>query len=130
MSCGASQVKLGDVTLDLDPTTYAPYMGARRGGVIRLINGGTVVQDRGFNPGDQRISFSGKIVTLSVVMALTALYETTGTFEFVDPKGNILQCYFLPGMESLRVEAIPGSFNGWEYSITLGVFSRISWLAE
>lgn len=123
-----AQVTLNDVILELDPDTYVPISGKRRGSVHKLISGGTVVQDRGFDQTDMLIELSGKIIELSTVQALFALYRKTGlVFPFSDYKGTTATVVFEP-QEGLDLDTIHGSDSGWTYKMKLRVQAVQTWL--
>lgn len=117
--CATSQVVLGGVTLDLDPTEYRPLDGVRRGTVFRLIDGTRIVQDRGFSlTGDGVVSLKGTLINLSTVQALLALFEAGGSMTLTDFKGNEFVVVFAPG-RPFPVTPMTGSNRGWQYEIDL-----------
>lgn len=127
----ASEVKINNIALDLDPVDYLMVGGTRRGSVHRVIGGGTVIQDRGFSETDQRIALSGQLTSLTTVRALYALYRATaGVYSFVDFKGNEYTVAFVPGMESFTFKPIRGSNSGYTYSMHLIVVSVVKILGE
>jgi len=98
--------------------------GRKRGSVQKCIDGTTVFQDRGFNPGDQVIQLKGRTHSVSIIQGLFALYRSTGsTYAYTDYIGNSATIVFTPGIESLSVRPIKGSSLGWEYQISLSVVS-------
>jgi len=118
-----SDVVLNGITLPCDPDDLN-FGGKKRGAVFKTIDGGIVVQDRGFNTGDQTIQLKGRLTGNSIVQALYALYRSTGTtFSYTDFKGNSATVVFTPGAESLRVRPIKGSNTGYEYEMFLTVVS-------
>lgn len=123
-----SQVTLDTVILEIDPEVYSAAGGKRRGSVHKLIGGGTVVQDRGFNATDMLIEFSGKTVQLSTVQGLMAVFRKTAyPFTFSDFKGTVALVVFEP-QEGLELDVIHGSNSGWTYKIKLRVQSIQTWL--
>ena len=125
---GLSQVTLNGIALDIDPENYAMLGGKRRGSVHRMIDGTTVYQDRGINPTDLVIQFSGKLINVTTLQALYALYRLTGyTFEFTDFKGMHMTVVFTPGAESFKAEPIYGSTISYTYTIQLSVVSVDVW---
>lgn len=125
----ASQVTLDNIALDLDPDSYTPFAGRRRGSTHRLISGGTVHQDRGINPADLVVQFTGLLYKLTTVQALYALYrKQSHTFNLVDFKGNTFVVRFTPGVESFMAQPLKGSNIAWQYSISLSVVSVTTWL--
>lgn len=119
MSCATSQVVLGGVTLDLDPSEYTPLDGVRRGAVHRLIDGTRIVQDRGYSlTGDGVVTLKGLMINLATVQALLALYNGTGTHTLTDFKDNEFVVAFAPG-KPFPVTPIQGSGRGWQYQIEL-----------
>jgi hypothetical protein len=120
----AGTVFLGTVQLDIDPETYSPLRARRRGSVHRLIDGSTVLQDRGVNAADRTVTLQGKLYNLTTVQDLQDLYETVGeTFTYTDWLGNEFTCVFTPGTESLVLTPVRGQQRGWDYQINLSVLS-------
>ncbi len=118
-----SSVVLNGITLPCDPDDLN-FGGKKRGAVFKKIDGGVVIQDRGFNTGDQTIHLKGRLYGNTIVQALYALYRSTGTtFSYTDFKGNDVTVVFTPGVESLRVLPIRGSNTGYEYEMFLTVTS-------
>jgi len=127
----SSQVSLNGIPLDIDPEEYIPIGGRRRGSVFRLIDGGTVYQDRGIDASDLIIQVVGRITSLTTLKSLYALYRKIGTtFTFIDFKGNQFTVIFSPGQESFVVSPIRGSTVGWEYRMLLSVVSVEKWLGD
>lgn len=123
-----SQVTLDNVILEIDPDVYSPIGGKRRGSVHKLIGGGTVVQDRGFDPTDMLIEFSGKTVQLTTVQGLMSVFRKTSySFPFTDFKGMAATVVFEP-QEGLELSVIHGSNSGWTYKVKLRVISVQTWL--
>jgi hypothetical protein len=115
-------VVINGIDLICDPDELN-FGGKRRGSIQRCIDGSTIIQDRGFNAGDQTIQIKGKTPYTSVIQALYSLYRVTGaTYNYSDFKGNSATVAFTPGIESLRVRPIRGSV-GYEYDIFLTVVS-------
>lgn len=126
-----ASITLDSITLDLDPANYIINEGVRRGSIHKLVDGGTIFQDRGFDVSDLRLALKGRLTSLATVQALMASYRKTGhSFHFTDFKGNDLVCIFTPGEKSLEINPITGSNVGWEYSISLCVISATSWLSS
>lgn len=127
---GVSQVVLDSIALDIDPNSYSPLVGGRRRGVVlRIIDGTTVYQDRGFNESDLIINFQGQLTSIDTVKALLNVYIKQGhVFTFQDFKGNIFNVIFTPGTNSFDLTPIQGSNIGWEYSISLSIISVATWL--
>ena len=121
----STNVSINGIELPCDPDELN-FGGKKRGSVHRLIDGGTVVQDRGFNVGDQTIQVKGRLFdnnSSTKVKALYALYRASATFAYTDFKGNSGQVTFMPGTESLRVRPVKGSSVGYEYELFLQVVS-------
>lgn len=119
----STNVTLNGIEIPCDPDELN-FGGKKRGSVHRTIDGGTVVQDRGFNAGDQVIQMKGRMFDATKIRALYALYRSTGTtFPYTDFKGNEVTVVFTPGVESLRIRPIRGSNAGYEYDILLTVIS-------
>jgi hypothetical protein len=128
---GVSQVKLDGIPLDIDPEEYAVLGGKRRGSVHRLISGGTVIQDRGFSASDMSIIISGKLVNVTTLRALFAIYRKTGyTFTVEDFKDNSFTCCFTPGVEAFTAKPIPGSGRAYTFQIVLSVTAVGKWLGD
>jgi len=120
-----SNVVLNGITLPCDPDDLN-FGGKKRGAVFKKIDGGVVIQDRGFNAGDQTIHIKGRLYDSAntVVRALYALYRSEGTtFTYSDFRGNSVTVVFTPGTDSLRVLPIRGSNTGYEYEMFLTVTS-------
>lgn len=127
---GISQIKLDNIALDIDPESYQMLGGRRRGSVHRLIDGGTVYQDRGINPSDLTITFSGKLIDVTTLQALYAIYRKLAySFVFEDFKGMRMTVVFTPGTDSFRAEPIYGSNRGYTYAIQLSVVSVDTWFS-
>lgn len=123
-----NQVIIDTVILEVDPEVYSAVNGKRRGSVHKLIGGGTLVQDRGFDPTDMLIEFSGKIIELATVQGLMAVYRKTGyVFRFSDFKGTAGTAVFEP-QEGMELDVIHGSNIGWTYKIKLRVQTITDWL--
>jgi hypothetical protein len=128
---GVSQVKLNGIPLDIDPDRYTMLGGRRRGSVHKIIDGGTVYQDRGFDASDMSIILSGSLTDVTTLKALFAVYRKTGfTFTFEDFKENSFEVCFTPGNESFLVEPIKGSNRAYSYQILLSVVSVNTWLGD
>jgi hypothetical protein len=128
---GVSAIKLNDIPLDIDPENYQLFDGRRRGSVHRLVDGGSVFQDRGFDPTDMVISIRGKLTSQVTLQALCALYRLTASeFSLKDFKGNEFQVVFTPGDKSFSVSPIYGSNKGYEYTMSLSVVSVTKWFDE
>lgn len=122
MSCPASTVTFGELTLDLDPSSYNPFGGRRRGSVHFEVDGSTLIQDRGYTrAGDGTISFQGKIVNQATLDSLQTMYETGGIFTFADYFGSSYQVVFEPGQESFKATHIQGTPNAYDYQINLRI---------
>lgn len=116
-------ISLNNIDLICDPDELS-FGGRRRGSIHRCIDGTTIVQDRGFNTGDQTIHAKGRVPSNAVIQALYALYRVTGNvLSYADFKSNSAQVMFTPGLESLRVQPIKGSATGYEYELFLTVIS-------
>lgn len=127
----ASQVTLDNIALDIDPSEYIPLGGRRRGSVFRLIDGGTVFQDRGIDTTDLIIQLNGRLTSLTTLKSLYALYRLTGkTFTFVDFKDNQFTVIFTPGQDSFVVAPIQGSARGYDYRMLLSVVSVEKWFGD
>lgn len=127
---GISQIKLDNIALDIDPESYQLLNGRRRGSVHRLIDGGTVYQDRGINPSDLTIALSGKLTDVTTLKALYAIYRKLAySFVFEDFKGMKMTVVFTPGTDSFHVEPIYGSNRGYTYAIQLSVVSVDTWFS-
>ena len=123
-----SQVTLDNVILEIDPEVYSAINGKRRGSVHKLIGGGTVIQDRGFDATDMLIEFAGKTIQLSTVQGLMAVFRKTAySFSFSDFKGTVATVQFEP-QEGLELDVIHGSNSGWTYKVKLRVISIQTWL--
>lgn len=119
----ATTVSIGSVDLVCDPDDLI-FGGRKRGAVLRCIDGTTVIQDRGFNTGDQTIQLKGRTPSLAVIQSLYSFYRSTGSsYAYVDDRGNSLTVVFTPGIEALTVKPIKGSSLGYEYQISLTVIS-------
>ena len=121
----STNVSIGDIELPCDPDELN-FGGKKRGSVHRTIDGGTVIQDRGFNAGDQTIQIKGRLFdsnSSTKIKALYALYRSSATFAYSDFKGNSGTVVFVPGVESLRVRPVKGSKVGYEYELFLQVVS-------
>lgn len=126
---GVSQIKLDGIPLDIDPQNYVMLGGRRRGSIHPVIDGGVVIQDRGFSAGDMTLSLSGQITNLTTLQALFAIYRRTAhTFIFEDFKDNIFVVCFTPGVESFTASPIQGSNRGYTFNISLMVVSVTKWL--
>jgi hypothetical protein len=125
-----STVYLDNIQLDIDPEQYIPLGGRRRGSIHRLIDGGTVYQDRGINETDLSIMLSGKFTDLTTLKAIYAIYRKKG-YEFVlkDFKDCEFLVVFTPGVESFRAAPLYGSNRGWSYQIMLSVVSVQKWFS-
>lgn len=121
----STNVSISGIELPCDPDELN-FGGKKRGSVHRTIDGGTVIQDRGFNAGDQTIQIKGRIFdnnSSTKVKALYALYRSSAPFTYTDFKGNSASVVFIPGVESLRVRPVKGSNLGYEYELFLMVVS-------
>jgi hypothetical protein len=119
----ATTVSIGSIDLVCDPDDLI-FGGRKRGAVLRCIDGSTVIQDRGFNPGDQTIQLKGRTPSLSVIQSLYSFYRSTGSsYAYADDRGNSLTVVFTPGGESFVVRPIKGSSLAYEYQISLTVIS-------
>jgi hypothetical protein len=127
----SSQVTLNGIALDIDPEEYVPLGGRRRGSVFRLIDGGTVYQDRGISASDLVIQVVGRITNVTTLKSLYALYRKAATtFTFIDFKGNQFTVIFTPGQESFVVSPIRGSNIGYDYRMLLSVVSVEKWFGD
>jgi hypothetical protein len=117
-------VKINGIDLVCDPDEIS-FGGSRRGSVKKCIDGSTIIQDRGFNVGDQTIQLKGRTYnkdSYNVITALYALYRASaGPYTYSDFKGNSATVVFTPGTEALRVRPIKGSFHAYEYEMALTV---------
>lgn len=126
MSCGASQVSLGALTFDVDPTSYTPYGGRRRGSTHFLVDGSTVIQDRGFTrAGDGTLTLSGKIVAQATLDSIQSMYEAGGTYTFSDYFGSQYTVAFEPGTDSFSATHIQGTPNAYDYKMNLRILAVI-----
>jgi hypothetical protein len=127
---GLSQVKLDNIALDIDPESYQMLDGRRRGSVHRIIDGTTVYQDRGINPSDLTITFSGKLTDVTTLKALYVIYRKLAySFTFEDFKGMEMTVVFTPGTNSFKADPIYGSNKGYTYTIQLSVVSVDVWFS-
>ena len=125
---GVSSVTLNGIALDIDPDNYVLMSGRRRGSVHPLVDGGTVIQDRGLDQSDMRIQLSGTLTDVTTLKALYALYRKTSyTFTFADFKSNSFTVCFLPGTESFVASPIKGSNRAFSYTIQLAVVTVDTW---
>ena len=125
-----SQVYLDNVQLDIDPEQYLMLGGRRRGSIHRLIDGGTVYQDRGMNESDLSITLTGKLTSQTTLTALYAIYRKKSyQFVFKDFKDCEFVVIFTPGAESFRAMPMYGSAIGWNYQIQLSVVSVQKWFS-
>jgi hypothetical protein len=129
MSCTTSSVTLGAVTFDIDPLEYTPLLAVRRGSVHRMIDGTTVIQDRGAFLNDNEITLRGHFTQIATVQALENMYLTAGgQYTFTDFKGNEFLVCFCPGEASFVVSPIRGANNSWDYTMKLRVLSVVKLL--
>lgn len=123
----ASSVTLNGIALDIDPETYL-INSPRRGSVHKILDGGTVYQDRGVSESDIVVTMTGQLINLTTLQALYSLYRKTNTeFAFSDFKGNTFQVVFRPGAESFNFQPIRGSNRAYTFTIILGVVSVTKW---
>lgn len=120
MPASAGSLFLDGIQFDIDPAGYSPYTARKRGSVHMIIDGTVVIQDRGVNPGDQRIRISGKTFNQSTINALWALYRTTGTtYTLTDWIGNSFTVTFVPGQEAFKADYYPGATGCYNYDFQL-----------
>jgi hypothetical protein len=128
MPCETSEVTLGGITFDLDPTTYNLLGGSRRGSVHELVDNTTAFQDRGFFVGDGVIRMAGQLTDVETLRSLWALYAGEGgtAMAFTDFKGNSFTVLFAPG-NSFTVTPIRGSNRAFDYTMELRIVTVVSW---
>jgi hypothetical protein len=124
----AGSIYLDDIRLDIDPEEYEPLNAPRRGSEHRLLNGGTVIQDRGVSIGDHKILLRGRLYNRNTMVSLWTTYRKTGeTFTLTDWEGSSYTCAFAPG-NSLVFRKVQGTATAYDYEISLNVISIESWL--
>ena len=126
---GVSQVTINSIALDIDPSNYLMISGRRRGSVHRLIDGGTVYQDRGMNATDYTLQLSGMFTDKNTLKSIFALYQAGTALTIVDFKGNTFSAIFTPGVDSFQVTPIYGSNIAFNYTMLLSITSAPTWLA-
>jgi hypothetical protein len=127
----ATEIKLDNIPLGLDPQNYNTLGGGRRGSVHRIIDGSTVYQDRGIDPSDMVIQLSGQLTDVPKLQALYAIYRRTAhEFKFEDWYGNEYTVIFTPGVESFQAQAIHGTIGAFNYSMSLSVVSVQKWFGS
>jgi len=125
---GVSQVVLDNIALDIDPEEYNLLSARRRGSVHMLVNGDTLLQDRGIQIKDAIIVLSGSLTDVTTLKALWAIYIKTGyTFTLTDFKDNEFVVAFTPGAPSFVVAPIKGSNRGYRYNMQLSIISVTKW---
>ena len=121
------------LTLNVDPDTYSPFEAELRGSETRTLDGGVVRQALGVNQKDFKLRLEGRITHIETMKALWSRYVAGSgatQYELRDWYDNRFQVVFTPGAASFRPVPIPGSCEGFSYSLELSVCSILLWFGS